>query len=114
MLKQIIRTGSAAAIALALSVSGANAEDFKAENPQCIAPSKACLSQFYRDRFCHGSDAALRMVSAKTRLFNIHSICNCLFNVAPRNKTTLVIGDRGINFRRHLYRISFDTWIISG
>lgn len=39
MLKQIIRTGSAAAIALALSVSGANAEDFKAENPQCIAPS---------------------------------------------------------------------------
>jgi putative tricarboxylic transport membrane protein len=39
VLKQIIRTGSAAAIALALSVSGANAEDFKAENPQCIAPS---------------------------------------------------------------------------
>ncbi len=39
MLKQIIRTGSVAAIALAVSVSGANAEDFKAENPQCIAPS---------------------------------------------------------------------------
>lgn len=39
VLKQIIRAGSAAAIAVTLGVSGANAEGFKAENPQCIAPS---------------------------------------------------------------------------
>jgi len=39
VLKQTIRIGTAAIIAATISVSGANAQEFKAENPQCIAPS---------------------------------------------------------------------------
>ena len=39
MLKQYIRTGAIAAIVATLGVSGAQAQGFKAENPQCIAPS---------------------------------------------------------------------------
>jgi len=37
--KQTIRIGTAAIIAATLSVSSAGAQEFKAENPQCIAPS---------------------------------------------------------------------------
>ena len=39
MLKQFIRTSTAATFAVAVSISAAQAEGFKAENPQCIAPS---------------------------------------------------------------------------
>ncbi len=39
MLHRIIRIGSAAAVAMTLGLSGAHAQDFKPENPQCIAPS---------------------------------------------------------------------------
>ncbi len=39
MFRQLIRTTTTAAIAVAIGISGAHAADFKAENPQCIAPS---------------------------------------------------------------------------
>ena len=39
MLKQSIRIGTAAIIAATLGVSSVGAQEFKAENPQCIAPS---------------------------------------------------------------------------
>lgn len=39
MLKQFIRTSATVAVAVSIGLSSAHAQGFKAENPQCIAPS---------------------------------------------------------------------------
>ena len=39
MLKQFIRTSATVAVAVTIGLSSAHAQSFKAENPQCIAPS---------------------------------------------------------------------------